>query len=337
MSSDSADLVVISHHHPSSLQLLALIGAQQQAHDSNLHIWSVENKYYTANIPCHATTLSAANDCTECEAMVMVFDPAKQETFKQVQTWYQKRNDYTEEIRLVVAMYEDTQEYMREGSRQQWLQAAEDWCTEQMIEYVELCSASPDSVRSPSSEEGAQGVARVVEALQSHMWPCAEMREQQGQQGPAAGAAAAMAAAAAAVSQEAAASVDTKALPDQLSLPEPEDDEDDATLAAFERLMADMQGAQDAVLHSWLVALDQVALCEHTDANSSCTCSPDDKHQCAATAASRLSAPCCTLPLCSAPLLQRACQVVDITAHDDWHACCEQLCACQSQKHAPPA
>jgi hypothetical protein len=290
MTTNSADLVVISHHHPSSLQLLTLIGAQQQVHDSNLHVWSVDNKYYTANIPCHATTLSAANDCTDCEAMVMVFDPAKQETFKQVQAWYQKRDNYTAEIRLVVAMYEDTHEYMREGSRQQWLQAAEDWCTEQMIEYVELCSVSPDTVRSHSSEEGAQGLARVVEALQSHMWPCAEMRQQQGQQGPAAGAAAAMAvataAAAAAAAQEAVAPVDTKALPDQLSLPEPEDDEDDATLAAFERLMADMQGAQDAVLHSWLLVLFWMhAACMHLRKLHLFT---DNKHRCTASAVSRL-------------------------------------------------
>jgi hypothetical protein len=252
MSSSSADLVVIGHHHPSSLQLLALLGAQQQGDGSNMHVWHVENKYYTAKIPCHAPPLSEADDCSDCEAMVMVFNPAKVETFKQVQAWYQKSDDRPSEIKLVVAMYEDAHEYMREGSRHDWLQAAEDWCTEEMIEYVELCSTKPEAVRSQSSEEGAQGLARVVEALQSHMWPSAEMRPEQSQQRPAATAAAVAAAAAAA--QQAAASADTKELPDQLSLPEVEDEDDDATLAAFERLMLDMQGAQEAALRClpWL-------------------------------------------------------------------------------------
>jgi hypothetical protein len=232
----SAELVVVGHQHSASLQLLELLGAARTASGSELHTWSVDNKYYRASIPCHATSTSTpADECQGCEAVVLVFDPRSQAAFKQVQAWWGAVEEQSAEIQLVVAVFEDAAEYLSTQPRQQWLQAAEDWCGEQMVEYVELCSSSPGAARVQGSEEGKQGLARLVEALQSHMWPSAEMRQQQGQQGqqgPAAAEAAAEAAEAGAQG-----SSDTKEQPDQEAEPD-----DDMAIDAFERLMGDMTG-----------------------------------------------------------------------------------------------
>jgi hypothetical protein len=240
----AAELLVVGHQHAASMQLLELLGAKQADAGSALHTWHVDNKYYRASIACRATSTSTpAQQCQGCEAVVLVFDPRSQEAFQQLQAWWGGVEEQAAEIQLVVALFEDAAEYLSAQPRQQWLQAAEEWCGEQMVEYVELCSSSPAAARgAQDASEGKQGLARLVEALQSHMWPSAEMHQQQSGGAPAPAAAAA-AAAAAATQGSAAPEADTKEQPDQQGGLGLELDGDSA-LDAFERLMSDMTGGR---------------------------------------------------------------------------------------------
>ena len=68
------------------------------------------------------------------------------------------------------------------SSRPAWLQASQQWCLQNMWEYCEACPADPQADALLVVDGSAQGVQRVLEALQAHMWPGLTLKNGRGGQ-----------------------------------------------------------------------------------------------------------------------------------------------------------
>ena len=68
------------------------------------------------------------------------------------------------------------------SSRPAWLQASQQWCQQNMWEYCEACPADPQADALLAVDGSAQGVQRILEALQAHMWPGLTLKNGRGGQ-----------------------------------------------------------------------------------------------------------------------------------------------------------
>ena len=107
-------------------------------------LWTIDTKYYTAqaqilsvNIPPNNNHDSSAQDC---ESLILIFDAQREETFRQAKEWLIQQS-VSPEITLLVA---NKSELLRgpDGAvqRQTWHEEAQDWCCEQLFEYIEVRS-----------------------------------------------------------------------------------------------------------------------------------------------------------------------------------------------------
>ena len=178
----------------STLPLLGAITGQPTPSPDQRHPWSIDNKYYRAEVQlevrqvdqCEGLQLAAAG----YEAVVLAFDAAHQPSFDSVQRWYEGAagDDADLGVKLAVAMRPGGSGH----ASPPWLQRAEEWCAEQLVEYVEWGAADAPEPEGPAAaREGATGVRRIHEALEAHMWPGMQLKP-----APQRGAAAAAAAAA---------------------------------------------------------------------------------------------------------------------------------------------
>lgn len=148
--------------------------------------WRLDNKYYTADVQFDVRHV---DQCAELElesagyeAVVIVFDAGRQASFDSVQRWYEAAGGGEAElgVQLAVGTREDGLPRSTKGepAKPSWLVAAEKWCTEQLVEYVETWSTTErqqqpaqEAASSGQGSEGASGVQRIREALEAHMWP----------------------------------------------------------------------------------------------------------------------------------------------------------------------
>jgi hypothetical protein len=138
-------------------------------------LWTVDNKYYTAQVAI--SILTATNGTSSFnipshinhQAVVAVFN-ATMDTLETMQRLWAAVEDQGEEfeIKLAVVLCIDGR------ALPQWLDQADAWfaehCTELVVvEEFERAAAS----RPAAAAEGGnfEGIERIVEALQAHAWP----------------------------------------------------------------------------------------------------------------------------------------------------------------------
>jgi hypothetical protein len=173
----------------------------------------LDTKYYTADVSVRSVTIQQqdqqqqlpADAWEQLQALVLVFDASNQASFAGVQSWATARNTDSIEVKLLVANKADTLQQATAASstagscRPQWLQDAMSWCVDEGFEYVEAAAGKPTVDAALQLDGEQQGVARVLAALQAHMWPGMVQKDWQPRALPdlSCGAAAAAAAAAA--------------------------------------------------------------------------------------------------------------------------------------------
>jgi hypothetical protein len=147
------------------------------------HPWHLDTKYYTADVHLEVRHVDQCADLqldeSGYEALLLVFNAGQESSFHAVQRWYVAANGGEAElgVKLAVCTRADTPA----TGRPSWLAAAEEWCTEQLVEFVETGAAEPTAAAAEQalaerSGEGATGVHRIREALAAHMWPGMQLK-----------------------------------------------------------------------------------------------------------------------------------------------------------------
>ena len=207
--------------------------------EESLHHWRLDTKYYTADVVLDVRHLASAPAAAAVqqsyEAAVLVFAAARPDTFTSLQQWWGAADAEDLPIRLAVATG-CAPPASQLADRPAWLQEAEAWCSERLIELIEVGKANTEE---PIAVEGERvGAARVIEALQTHMWPGLQLKPAAG--GAAVGPGPDAAAAAGPSGTEKASFQDF--LDDDAAL-KATWHEDDPDLAAMERAFEEVAGA----------------------------------------------------------------------------------------------
>ncbi|KAL6752317.1 hypothetical protein V8C86DRAFT_2758249 [Haematococcus lacustris] len=142
---------------------------------------TIDNKYYTATVVLRVT----ASDCelhgriAPDDAIILVVSATHPDSLPPATSWGERHSSSDAGVCLMVASHADklltnsqrTSCSSVEAQRPSHLDAAMLWCSEHGYEYVECCltDAAVDAQLQLDGEP--QGVARVREALQAHMWP----------------------------------------------------------------------------------------------------------------------------------------------------------------------
>jgi alpha- and gamma-adaptin-binding protein p34 len=212
------------------------------------YAWKIDTKYYTAEVNLHAFRFSQQPlDGQPPEAVVIIIDASDQHSFDAARTWTSREEWSSAEIKLLVANKID--KLCGQGgvpARPKWLEGVTEWCTDNCCEYIEAAPKFPRIDAELMFDGEKQGIARIVAALQAHMWPgMARKSEPVSDEGPAS-----------ASSNEQPLAEDREALGtyeampsastvlDQLhGAPDGAPDEEEDRVEAFEQIFQELQGA----------------------------------------------------------------------------------------------
>ena len=142
----------------------------------------IDNKYYTAKVPISLATSSKdlQTDVIH-EAVVLVVSTDATTTLAEVQDLWSRIDSEEYEIKLAVALCNE------DKSRPDWLELADTWFAEQLAEMVLVERLEGKVTVAPDGElgvvGGAEGIQRISEALQAHMWPGMQMKPGGGRRG----------------------------------------------------------------------------------------------------------------------------------------------------------
>ena len=135
--------------------------------------WTIDNKYYTAQLVLSMLTteqhMADLPSLIDHQAVVAVFNAATA-TLPQVQElWTAAENhNINYEIKMVVALCTEC------SAPPKWLDEADAWCATRLAEFVvvqDLSAATPIESIPATERRDEDGLQRVIEALQAHMWP----------------------------------------------------------------------------------------------------------------------------------------------------------------------
>jgi len=143
----------------------------------------LDTKYYTADALVYKTTPSAAGDSDEQpehEAVVLAIDatgPAA--SLFAVQRWAAAHDTAAASVCLLVVNKCDVRDggSSSSSSSSAAVSAAAEWCLENGFEYIECAAGAPAVDAGLSLEGERQGVRRVREALEAHLWPGLVLKE----------------------------------------------------------------------------------------------------------------------------------------------------------------
>lgn len=134
----------------------------------------LDTKYYTADAAVHISTIASKQrqpqehqQLLQHEAVVIVCDANDPASFDLAQRWASAHDTSAAEVRLLVANKVDQMPAHASAA----LPAAAGWCLDQGFEYIEAAAGAPGVDASLSIDGDTQGMARVREALEAHMWP----------------------------------------------------------------------------------------------------------------------------------------------------------------------
>lgn len=188
---ESAGILLVGQSISQIRQLVATMSDTPINDSSNATIWNIDNKYYEAEVSLNMLSLDESVDLisppplatTACQAVILVFDATSADEFTCVRTWKEKCCDQdTVELTLAVALYPEN---VRREEPPPHVQEAEQWCLDEMYELVHVDVKSFGDARSILLEDDEEGVGRLLQALQAHMWP--GMTRKRPQRRPAAG------------------------------------------------------------------------------------------------------------------------------------------------------
>ncbi|XP_033121837.1 alpha- and gamma-adaptin-binding protein p34-like [Anneissia japonica] len=138
--------------------------------------WTVDNKYYTADIQLCTTTqktIGTAEFAESVNAVVIITDD-KASSFSSVKQWMPFIEQMEPEIQILACVkFDDDGEVTRD--------TALHWCLEKSVELVELNSEEEDE--DEEEDDGFAetiGVERIVQALNACMWPNMQLKERIG-------------------------------------------------------------------------------------------------------------------------------------------------------------
>lgn len=171
--------------------LLRALGANPAAAAGSqncLHTLHLDTKYYTADllVHCHEVSTSSSPGTAaaldraavdQLQALVLVVDAGSSRSHAAAMDFFQSLQDREFDIQLLVANKVDSLVGQQDnssgaGPRPAWLQDARTWCYSNGFEYIEAAAGTPAADATLQDEDGEQqGVARVLAALQAHMWP----------------------------------------------------------------------------------------------------------------------------------------------------------------------
>ncbi|CAG9856547.1 unnamed protein product [Phyllotreta striolata] len=164
-------VVIVSCSKTKPKSLIKLIAKTQQTSENDdksgflTHPWSIETKYYTAQINLIGVETDRpldSNFLTSVEALIMHMDSNSESGLDDLKKWDFLDNDYNIDIKLLLANYcNDTTKVTKAQ--------ALDWCLKRGFEFIELY---PTIEKCNENDIIAEkfGVDRVIEALHSHTW-----------------------------------------------------------------------------------------------------------------------------------------------------------------------
>lgn len=140
--------------------------------------WTIDNKYYSAQVALARCHTDAATLDRAAEALVIVLDASQQQSFEAARAWTAAVDIEAAEVRLLVATKVDlllqaphsASTGPLESERPAWLASAMDWACQHQFEYIEVCTSDPTLDARLQLDGEVQGIARVTEALAAHMW-----------------------------------------------------------------------------------------------------------------------------------------------------------------------
>ncbi|XP_027017129.1 alpha- and gamma-adaptin-binding protein p34 [Tachysurus fulvidraco] len=138
------------------------------------HPWTINNKYYTANISlCVVPSPFSMNleVARSTQAFIVYFDSKTKDGLTAVTPWVALVEELAPEVLILVC------DHVRENgvSRQE----AQQWCLAHAFELVEL---SPEEL--PDEDDDfpeSTGVKRIIQALNANVWSSVEMKDEHNQ------------------------------------------------------------------------------------------------------------------------------------------------------------
>jgi hypothetical protein len=135
-------------------------------------VWPLSTKYYTADVYLTVRRgppgeSEADGPLPELQGVVAVFDPSKPSSFSHAQAWltWMEQGPGIPEIAICLA------NTRTDGHD---LTMHREWCVERGVELVTGAVVEAGSAATPAAaqpQEEKEGVARVIEAFECHMWP----------------------------------------------------------------------------------------------------------------------------------------------------------------------
>jgi hypothetical protein len=114
--------------------------------------WTLDTKYYTANVQIRAVSVSHDVPCSAqlagSEALLLVFDVTDEQSVQSLQRCIQDFNGDLPEVCLMLANRVDLLAAPQISSREQsWHEQAQDWCCQNCFEYIEVSDIWAQCVR----------------------------------------------------------------------------------------------------------------------------------------------------------------------------------------------
>lgn len=150
--------------------------------DTHCVPWTVDNKYYKAKLQFWIDSAKPEESSKEetkkhwqqignvIDAFIFVFDKYNPESFEDVKKWNEIINDFDINVKLCIGKVSDTKKETDKEKLEKFYDEIENWTIENDFEYI-------DHEISEATEEGKNGIERVIEALETNMWENAVMKK----------------------------------------------------------------------------------------------------------------------------------------------------------------
>ncbi|XP_003386822.1 PREDICTED: alpha- and gamma-adaptin-binding protein p34-like [Amphimedon queenslandica] len=131
--------------------------------------WHIDNKYYSATINIHLTLEPSEETDTPFEAVVILCELEELDHLERVKDLWSNldqkdSNSFPPEVSLLVGVTNDS------SDENETIKKTLHWCTDNGIELVKWRHIDK-AVESDDEEDDNEGISRISEALQAHMWP----------------------------------------------------------------------------------------------------------------------------------------------------------------------
>ncbi|KAK6475018.1 alpha- and gamma-adaptin-binding protein p34-like isoform X1 [Huso huso] len=151
-----------------------LLGPSSQTGEVRWYPWTINNKYYTADIRLCAVPnrfLVTSEIAEGVQAFIVYFDSNTKSGLDSVSLWLPLAEDWSPEVLILVC-----DRVSENGVNRQ---TAQEWCIAHGFELVEL---DPEEV--PDEDDDfpeSTGIKRIVQALNANVWSNMEMKDERNQ------------------------------------------------------------------------------------------------------------------------------------------------------------